>query len=706
MRVGGGTGAGGRLMFAPTRIAWAEFWKAFHRTAGTPAARDFLWLTLFFALSSFLVFLGWSARQGIWERFQQVMLGALPDSGPPVRVTFHFDRPEKITAKLLADFKRDFPTLSIVPMRGFDEQDSLVALPGVAAADIAAETRSVAAHAAGTPRDNARDAALSWGRSRDGGDVEFRSFAMPLDSPIWRWVARRQDRASLHTDAPMVVAASRALFSKHFRYERYRDAVINDQRIPCVLRSQLPERLKDPNDPRELTSLVLKLKEGFNRDSFQAFEVIWVDSFPMPEQVAFILPLSTVELLVAAEQRRSLEVHLEDGGRATQRIQEIRLRNTDRNRAGVEEFRKMSTCLGAIPATGASALACGVPFGPPKKQVEEANAEGSAAERQRQREAAIEPEPEALLVPRLKQSTYEMMVTTSMYWPLRESHVAQCAEKAGLGNILAPGGGLGGRLVLERANPASRVEWRGFARIDVPCSALVDDDYKNDKLNGETRNTACPAINSSDADRGTAWLEGYRDALLYVPSAGAALDDVVQRLLAWKPDGRPVFRLDSAYESALVRFGVLSTLIDLIAKPLALGLAVLFVSLTSVMLATAFLHRRGQYGLLAMNGVRPEQILYIVCVQIALGYVIGCAAGYALFAAALVTVNDWLADSVIIRRAGEVIGLDVPRFLAQPSLLEILTIWSVMTLVSVGLGGIILRAQGITGAKAPIDLIK
>jgi hypothetical protein len=696
-------------MFAPTRIAWAEFWKAFHRNVGTPAAWDFLWLTLFFALSSFLVFLGWSARQGIWERFEQVLLGALPDSGPPVRVTFHFDRPEKFTAKVLAAFKRDLPDLSIVPMRGFDQQDSLLALPGLAENEAPPDIpTTLAAYPASPPREDDKDAALSWGRSRDGGEVEFRSFAMPLDSPIWRWVARKEDRPSLHAEAPLVLAASRALFAKHFRYERYRAAVVNDQRVPCVLRSQLPEHLKDPNDPRELKSLVLRIKEGFNRESFQAFDVIWVDSFPMAERVAFIAPLSTVELLVAADERQSLVVHLEDGGTATPRIQKIWLHNTDRDPAGIDGFRQMSACLGAVSTAGtAPKMACGIPFGPrtpQDKTAENANAEGAAAQL-KPREAAPVPA-DARIVPRLEESSFELIVTASKLWPLRRSHVAGCAETAGLGDVFAPGGGLGGRITIDATQPADTVKWVGFARVDVPCSVLVEDDYKNDKLNGEKRNAACPTEKLTDKDRGTAWLTGYRDAMVYVPGRGAALDDVVSRLLAWKLEGRPVFRLDAAYESALVRFGVLSTLIDLISKPLALGLGVLFIALTSVILATAFLHRRAQYGLLTMNGVRPAQIQYIVCVQIALGYVIGCAAGYALFAAAAATVNYILAKSDKVREAGDVIGLDIPRFLAHPSVWEILSIWFVMTWVSILLGVIILRRQGITGARAPIELIK
>src|ERR1700678_3166821 len=107
-------------MLAIVRIALGEFAKAFAPKVGTPAARDFLWLTVFFTLSAFIVFVGWSARDGIWERFEQVLLGALPGGGPPIRVATHINLPQGLTPAIIDKFKKDFPGLDIVPMREFD----------------------------------------------------------------------------------------------------------------------------------------------------------------------------------------------------------------------------------------------------------------------------------------------------------------------------------------------------------------------------------------------------------------------------------------------------------------------------------------------------------------------------------------------------------------------------------------------------------
>jgi hypothetical protein len=339
-------------MFALTRFAHAEFSKAFKWNYGTPIARDFLWLTMFFALCSFLLFFGISAYQGIWNRFEQVLLGALSDSGPPVRVNYHFvERPERITAQLVHEFDQHFPQLSIVPMRHFDGKSGTVVLPGLS-------VKSEMADAAETLPEAQRqieiriDRAMSWGLSREGNSTPLQIFALPVSAPIWNWVEHRPgaEGVDIHAPFPMIIAASRTLFSRHFRYENYRDAVMVNQAVPCVIRSSLPAQLKDPG---ELKTLVLEVKEGDLRTAFHEFKVIWVDSFPMPDEVAFIMPLSTVELLMATERRPKLEVNLESRGQPSERVQQIWLRDVAEDTSSAEKFRKMASCLGTVPVAAA-----------------------------------------------------------------------------------------------------------------------------------------------------------------------------------------------------------------------------------------------------------------------------------------------------------------------------------------------------------------
>src|SRR5262249_7149338 len=161
-------------------------------------------------------------------------------------------------------------------------------------------------------------------------------------SPIWQWVRsieRRNGRTlDLATPFPTFVVANRSLFASHFDYQKYRAAVIQDQRIPCGLRSALPEKLQ----PGELTSIILEVTEGFrgDRSAFPAFDVIWVDSFRMPEPVALILPLSTAELSLAADERPDLQVAIEAHGAAARRIAGLRFQSQDENERAA--FRKIA----------------------------------------------------------------------------------------------------------------------------------------------------------------------------------------------------------------------------------------------------------------------------------------------------------------------------------------------------------------------------
>jgi hypothetical protein len=700
-------------MLAIVHIAVAEFGKAFAFRIGTAAARDFLWLTVFFTLSAFLVFVGWSAREGVWQRFQEVLLGALPGSGPPIRISTHIDRPEQITAQILDKFDDTFRDLDIVPMRELDGQIGAITFPGLVLEDKQ------------TPND------LSWGRAKDGAEGVFRSYAIPLSSPLWQWVKQRSGQSAvLEGPAPLVIAANRALFQRHFRYANYRSAVTQNLKVPCTIRDELPEKLANPDDPTELDTLVLEVKEAFGRSGYYKFKVIWMDSFPLPEQVAYLLPLPTVEVAEAAEDRRGLEIFYEGRGKPVRRISSLRLKDIDVDSSGVSDFQRIAACLGAVDSATAQReqTICGTKFTLPSPgQVQSG----------------------ARIIPRLESSSFELQVTTSAEWSLRLSDVKQCTRRTRFSEELRPDIWLGKETPdfnIEWTKDSSEVAWTGFSRLDVPCDVLVSEDRAPDKLAGRQGGNGCLQEGARE-QRGIAWLSGYPDAMVYArsaaaprsrsggavadglaaprigrvlaapaadekpavsaPQSGRPLDEIVQKLLGWTlDDGRPVFRLDPTYESALVRFGVLSKLVDLISVPIGGGMVVLYLVLSGVILATAFLHRRPQYGLLFMNGVKPWRLEVLVCIQISLGCFIGCVIGYLGFITTTHVLNAWLSSSDIIKKAADVIGFDSPTFLDNLTVSTIVMIWFMMTFASVAVGSVVLRIQGISVARAPIDLIK
>jgi hypothetical protein len=704
--------AGGVDMWAIVRIALAEFGKAFAVKVGTPAARDFLWLTVFFTLSAFIVFVGWSARDGVWDRFQQVLLGALPEGGPPIRVATHIDLTQGISPPIIDRFEKDFPELGIVPMRRFDGQLGAITFPGL----------SYAADA--TEEEKKSGSELSWGPASDGATAPFQSFAVAMDSPLWRWIKRRSgDPAGLADRVPLVIAANRSLFQKHFRYEKYRKAIAQDDSASCVVRSGLPAKLSDPGDPGRLDTLLLKVQEWSDgvdsRQAFQAFKVIWVDSFPLPEQVAFIMPLQTAELAMAAETWKAFELYFEGQGAPTQRIGAVRLTaidalSEDEKKRAIGEFQKVATCLGTVPAEqNVETTVCGAKWGPAY-----VNDSVVATENARDKRALRADEVSDFKVPLFGTSPFESSITASPRWPLAKRDVQSCIQGTRFAGALSTGQGQAvtpGSAVADFTPLSSKVVWKGPSRIELPCKILTAMDDTRPLLEQGSCLEAGPEA------RGIGRLPGYNDAMIYAGATNKAaaraagssaassgsLDDIVKSLLAWKIDDRHfAFRLDAAYESALVRFGVLSTIVDKMAVPLGGGMLVLYLVLSGVILATTFLHRRSQYGLLFMNGVRPWGIELLVLIQIALGCSIGCVVGYAGFMIVASQMNEWLQRSDIIHKAAFIIGLDVPTFLDNLTLLSIVSIWGCMVFAGFAIGSIILRVQGISIAKAPIDLIK
>jgi hypothetical protein len=92
--------------------------------------------------------------------------------------------------------------------------------------------------------------------------------------------------------------------------------------------------------------------------------------------------------------------------------------------------------------------------------------------------------------------------------------------------------------------------------------------------------------------------------------------------------------------------------------------------------------------------------------QIALSCVVGGTVGYATFILAAYVVDNLLAGTAIIADARRIIGLDVPSFLPSIGWLTVAALWSGMTFIAVLVGTLILRLQGITTARAPIELVK
>jgi hypothetical protein len=764
-------------MFACTRIAWAEFRVGFsRRTTGASGVRDFAFLAAFFGLMTFLVLFGWSVRDGLWGRIEQILLGALPQGQAPVRLSYHIDNVNKINTNVLREFAARFPTLGIVVQRSSDGASGALILPGLATTESGADG--------------------SWGRGRsDKRFTPLRVDALPLDSPIWSWILAGAPAVAAEAGrqkSPLLMAASRHLFGEHFRYEDYRRTILANRMVPCELKALLPERVRSIDD---LQYLVLEVKENFTREqdkrasgpSYQAFRLVWADSFPTPEQTALVVPLSTYEVLLVAAEHQTVALHAETlGGASGGRIAQIRLAEVDVESEGVAEFMKLASCVGAVATSEAGGDAarpadiCNTPVQVLEQGLgKESRAREVIGSCERLREQGL------MRYPRLISNGQDLLICSGEHRRLRESEVARCADAAGLKGLSADVKLLQNRLDAAAIRRPPPLAWLGPSRIAAPCGALDPRDLilakalQSDRVQAAASTSgAKPGAGDEDrwiaeceayrqahpndttgGPRGVITLLGYQDATVYPPGGDSpvatvpslseevwgfvrrgfrdftrvaaaaertleearrsrvpddkALNMLTKALLGWETAlGRPpdapatVFRLDPAYESALVRFGVLSLILDKVSTPLATASLVLYVFLSAVILATAIAHRRRQYGLLLMNGSKPGDIGYIVALQIALSCVVGGIVGHSGFLGVAVVVNGLLAQSEIIADARRIIGLDVPSFLPAIVPMTVLMLWGGMTFVAVLVGTVILRLQGVTTARAPIELVK
>ena len=257
--------------------------------------------------------------------------------------------------------------------------------------------------------------------------------------------------------------------------------------------------------------------------------------------------------------------------------------------------------------------------------------------------------------------------------------------------------------------------WIPDGGIAAPCRALASSDGERDELAKAGRNDACRK--DPLTGNGVIYLDGYRHVVVYVPPArstdkqanavsAATLDAEVSRLLDWQIGGKTVFRLAPTYEMGLVRYGVLSTLMETVSLPLGIGLALLYIWFSGTILATAFAHRRPQYGLLMTYGATTWGLMVVILAQIMMAAVIGGAVGYSLSAGVVDIVNGLMSRSAAVDAARNTIGLEGGAFLSNLSGMDAIGVWLLLTGLTVFVGFIILLASRIATARAPIDLLK
>jgi hypothetical protein len=298
------------------RLALQEFWLPFHyRKPGCPGGRDFVWLTTFLALLLTLILLLLASREGLLNRFVDVLLGRIPGYGVPISVTNNLLSKGGVNAidtDVLTEIQaleHDIPGLQVYPYRTLEADfRPLFRLP---------------------------DPAI-WNNTRDDGSTfgpDFDGWAVYPNDPLWT-----ANIPAAAQQLPLTIILNRPLFQTYFDYDRYRQTL--QDHLPAAVFADLPARL-NPYSEKSLDTLWLLVTIGFRKE-LVPFEVAWVTRFPVIDKLAFMFPLTTYHALKAAhdfpELRYFPEAHGEGGTRVQQILLETRSESVEGQHAAIEQL--------------------------------------------------------------------------------------------------------------------------------------------------------------------------------------------------------------------------------------------------------------------------------------------------------------------------------------------------------------------------------
>lgn len=293
------------------RLALKEFWLPFHyRKSGCPGGRDFVWLTTFMALILTLLLLLLASREGLLNRFVDVLLGNVPGQGVSIAVTNNMlskGGVNAIDSAVLSEVRaleEHIPGMSVYPYRALEASlYPLISLP---------------------------DEHI-WNNKREDGSKfgpDFNGWAVYNNDPLW-------SRSTSSKTLPLEVIISRTLFYKYFNYEAYRNVLKRE--LPEEFLSTIPP-VADKTNQGSFHEIWLHVKIGFSRELLP-FQVTWVDRFPVIDKIAYVFPLATYHALKAAHDFPELRYFPEGNGDKITRIKQFLLAiHTEQNKDSVNAF--------------------------------------------------------------------------------------------------------------------------------------------------------------------------------------------------------------------------------------------------------------------------------------------------------------------------------------------------------------------------------
>ena len=281
----------------------------FRRSCGfgpAPDGRDFLSLTLLYAILIALGVILISAHRGIVVNFGDSLLGRIEGYGSPIRVSAHVERIRNnidddalalVNGKTAA--AAGMEGLQAFPLR--EAEEGLLRLPSVPC-----------------PEGSDNPCPPTWTPTKDGVRQPFSGWIVADNNPMWLEAMRDTPEHALD---PLTLVLNRNVVAGRLDVAAYRSA-LSDYLPPAILQT-LPSSLDEMEEIHLFSEISLPAVSVGQGESGQqrastAYRVVQVDSLPSLSQVAFLILTPTASGLLLDQESAGIafDPHLQRDGEA------------------------------------------------------------------------------------------------------------------------------------------------------------------------------------------------------------------------------------------------------------------------------------------------------------------------------------------------------------------------------------------------------
>jgi len=517
-------------MKAWQRLAWIEWYRSFRLTGKDN--HDFFWLAILLLLTLTLALLLWGSREGLLNKFVDVSLGNIEGAGIPIWVAAN--NMEGIDRPLLEQ-----TTVSFYPYREVEHYE--LALPS----HYHLKTKL-------------------WDNK-----VPFAGWAVGADDPLWHIGISNANTLTTTDDwfpIPLEIILNRSLFQQYFNCAAYIQ----------VVQQQLPFWTPPPKTSEPLYCLAnqqiwLEAQVNTERRELLPFQIHWQTRIPTMQQLAFLLPLSTLHTFKVASYFTHLnyypEAQLTDQ-QNNHRVKELMLWS---DTTDSQSLSSLTACLTNAHIVDEVRVVLKYPL--PKYWVL------SCLEKNN--------------IP-LKQASQRL---TPPYWLITEEAETHYFKY--------------------HRQDLLKISCKKSQATCQPCQRIIQSSAWT-----ALKNTDCRP-NQTTADM-MALIGSYQKALAYVTDKNQLASTLakITRLPQNATDTSPAFYIHPTYNDAFIRFLLIQQVIELLKVIYSPFFLIFLIILLVVQTGLVITHRRHNYGILLAKGVSWQQLYQMILLQLGLSFLV------------------------------------------------------------------------------------